>query len=170
MWLTLKRLSLGIFLILLTSSALLVSDWNRRKSKSKRVLNVAVLQHASQSLLDDAVKGMIDGLSEKGYTDGKTISLKKFNAENDLATDNTIAKELTDGQYDLVLTASTLSTQAVANANKTGKTIHVFGAVADPFISGLGISRENPLDHPKHLVGIGTFMPVAASLDRKSVV
>src|SRR5439155_1266179 len=83
-------------------------------------------------------------------------------AENDLPTDNAIAKEITDGKFELVLTASTLSTQAVANANKAGKAIHVFGAVADPFSAGIGVRREAPMDHPRHLVGIGTFMPVAA--------
>src|SRR5262249_43009778 len=51
--------------------------------------------------------------------------------------------------------------QAVANANKAGKVIHVFGVVADPFSAGVGINRENPLAHPKHLVGIGTLLPVA---------
>jgi len=163
MWLSLKRLSLGIFLILLTSSALLVSDWNRRVSKNKRIIHIAVLQHASQPLLDDAVRGMIDALAAEGFVDGKTVTIRRFNAENDVATDNTIAKEITDGQYDLILTSSTLSTQAVANANKSGKTIHVFGAVADPSIAGIGVSKDNPLDHPKHLVGVGTFLPAADS-------
>src|SRR5262249_52302811 len=70
---------------------------------------------------------------------------------------------ITDGKFDLVLTASTVSMQAVANANKAGKTLHVFGAVADPYSAGIGVSRENPKSHPPHLTGIGTFMPVAAN-------
>jgi hypothetical protein len=41
------------------------------------------------------------------------------------------------------------------------KAVHVFGLVADPFGAGVGISKENPLDHPRHLVGIGTLLPVA---------
>ena len=53
--------------------------------------------------------------------------------------------------------------QAVANANKAGKAIHVFGAVADPFSAGIGLNRDNPMEHPRHLTGIGTFMPVAAN-------
>jgi ABC-type uncharacterized transport system substrate-binding protein len=44
----------------------------------------------------------------------KNIAISRFNAENDLPTDNAIAKEITDGKFDLVLTASTLSMQAVA--------------------------------------------------------
>src|SRR5262249_6317763 len=71
----------------------------------------------------------------------------------------------TDGKFDLVLTASTLSMQAVANANKAGKTIHVFGAVADPFSAGIGLNRDKPMDHPRHLVGIGSFIPVAGNFE-----
>jgi ABC-type uncharacterized transport system substrate-binding protein len=51
--------------------------------------------------------------------------------------------------------------QAVANANKDGKTIHVFGLVADPFGSGVGLNRDDPLDHPPHFVGIGSLLPMA---------
>jgi len=42
---------------------------------------------------------------------------------------------------------------------------HVFGAVADPPSAGVGISRNDPLSHPKHLVGIGTFLPVRPTFD-----
>src|SRR5207237_7628127 len=55
--------------------------------------------------------------------------------------------------------------QTVANANRAGKTIHVFGAVADPFSAGVGLVRETPLSHPRHFVGIGTFMPVSKSFE-----
>ncbi|HZS48039.1 MAG TPA: ABC transporter substrate-binding protein [Blastocatellia bacterium] len=161
----LKRLSLGLLLIALASAALLVSDLNRRTSSNKRIPHIAFLQHASQPLLDDTIRGMIDALAAEGFVDGKTISIRRYNAENDVATDNNIAKEITGGQYDMVLTSSTLSMQAVANANKSGKAVHVFGAVADPYIAGVGLKRENPLDHPKYFVGIGTFMPVEGSFE-----
>jgi ABC-type uncharacterized transport system substrate-binding protein len=156
-----KRLSLGISLIALTSSVLLLSDLDRRKPSSHRIARIALLQHASQPVLDEGVQGMLDGLAENGFSDGKRITLRRYNAENDIATANAIAKDITNGQYEYVLTASTLSLQAVANANKAGKAVHIFGVVADPFGAGVGISRENPLDHPKHLVGIGSFLPVA---------
>jgi ABC-type uncharacterized transport system substrate-binding protein len=162
-WFAIKRLSLGLGLIVLASSFLLVSDWNQRRPRAKRLPRLALLQHSSQTILDEGVRGMIAGLAEQGFVDGQSISLTRYNAENDVATSNAIAKEITDGRYDLVLTSSTLSMQAVANANKAGKTTHVFGLVANPFVSGVGLNQEKPLDHPKHLVGIGSFMPVADS-------
>lgn len=163
MWFAIKRLSLGLSLIVLAGSFLLLSDWSQRRPRANRVPRLAVLQHSSQTILDEGVRGMIAGLAEHGFVDGQSISLTRYNAENDVATGNAIAKEITDGRYDLVLTSSTLSMQAVANANRAGKTTHVFGLVANPFVSGAGLKQENPLDHPKHLVGIGSFMPVADS-------
>lgn len=39
--------------------------------------------------------------------------------------------------------------------------MHVFALVSDPFGAGVGISRADPLRHPRHLVGYGTMQPVA---------
>jgi len=160
-----KRLTLGFSAIAIAAGILLLSDLNQRKAGAARVPRVAVLQHASTALLDEAVQGMLDALGDAGYRSGQNIVITRFNAENDVPTDNAIAKEITGGRFDLVLTASTLSMQAVANANKAGKVIHVFGAVADPFSAGIGLRSDNPMDHPRHLVGIGTFMPVSANFE-----
>jgi hypothetical protein len=70
---------------------------------------------------------------------------------------------MVNANFDLLMTVSTVSLQAVANANRGGKTVQVFGAVADPSVAGVGISRDKPLDHPRNLVGIGSFLPVADS-------
>jgi len=168
--LILKRLSLGLSLIALCSGVLLISDLKSRKGGNQRspgepkqqVFRVALLQQASQSVLDQGVIGVIEGLREKGFIDGQNISIRRFNAEGDMPTANAIAKDATDGKYDLVLTVSTPSMQAVANANKAGKARHVFGLVSDPYGAGVGINPTNHLDHPPHMAGYGTLQPVAA--------
>ncbi len=158
---TIQRLALGVVLIALCSGVLLISDWGQRKGVGgKRIPLVALVQHASQPLLDEGVSGMLDALAAEGFIDGRNIRIQRFSAENDLPTANTIARQVTNGEYDMVITASTLSMQTVANANKEGRAMHVFGVVADPFSAGIGISRENPLDHPRHLVGLGSMVPV----------
>lgn len=160
MWFALKRLSLGVTLIALAAGVLLASDWGRRTSSPSQLPRIALLQHASQAVLDEGVQGMLAGLAEMGFRDGETVAIHRFNAENDLPTANAIAKEMVSGPYDLLLTASTLSLQTVAKANQSSKIPHVFGLVTDPFGAGVGISRENPLNHPPYLVGYGTFQPV----------
>ena len=167
MFLVLKRLSLGLGLIALCAAVLLASDLRSRKAQTAAqksgqpaVRKLALLQHASQPVLEDGIKGMLLGLAEKGFVEGKNISIRRFNAEGDMPTANTIAKGITDGTYEMVLTASTPSLQAVASANREGKALHIFALVTDPYGAGVGISRENHLDHPRYMAGYGTMQPV----------
>jgi putative ABC transport system substrate-binding protein len=155
-----KRLLLGFILVVSASAALLLSDLGRRTAVARSLPRVGILQHASTMLLDEGTQGAIDGLAENGFIDGKTIVIDKFNAQGDISVGNSIAKEMVNSRYDLLVTMSTLSLQAVANANRNGKTVQVFGLVADPVVAGVGISRNNPLNHPRNLVGIGSFLPV----------
>ena len=154
-----RKLSLGIALILLCSGALLGWDYIDQRA-GRRVPRVAILQQNSTQVLDDCVLGMIEGLAARGYRNGETMELRHYNAEGDLSMANAIARQITDGTYKLVLTSSTTSLQVVAAANASGRTMHVFGAVADPYVAGVGLEREKPLQHPRHLVGLGSFLPV----------
>src|SRR5215469_14512466 len=155
-----KRLLLGIILIASASAALLLSDLGRQTAGSRDIPHVGLLQHASTLLLDEGTRGAIDGLADNGFVEGKTIIIDKFNAQGDISVGNSIAKEMVNARYDLLLTMSTLSLQAVANANRGKKTVQVFGLVADPSVAGVGISHDDPLKHPANLVGYGSFLPV----------
>ena len=159
----LKRLILGVLLIVAASAALLLSDLGRRTTTAHSIPRVGLLQHASTMLLDEGTRGAIDALAERGFVDGKTITIDQFNAHGDISVGNSIAAEMVQARYDLLLTMSTLSLQAVANANRGGKTVQVFGLVADPAVAGVGISWADPLKHPANLVGYGSFLPVPAA-------
>ncbi len=156
----LQRLWLGTTLLLLSSGVLLLSDWQQRSPAGRRIPRVAFMQYASQSLLDEGRDGIFEALADAGFVNGKTLRLEHFNAENDLGTANAIARQLVTGQYDMVITSTTRCLQIVGNANRDGKVQHVFGIVADPYVAGVGLDRSRPLDHPRHLVGIGSFFPV----------
>jgi ABC-type uncharacterized transport system substrate-binding protein len=159
----LRRLSLAFALIFGASLVLLLSDLGSRNSGrggAPAVKRVALLQHASQPILEQGRDGMIQGLRERGWIVGQNLDLKLFNAEGDNAVSQTIAKEMAGGGYDLLLTVSTVSLQAVANANREGRTPHVFALVSDPAVAGVGISRDDPLAHPTHLAGFGTMQPI----------
>ena len=161
----LKKLSLGLALLGATSAVLLLSDANRRSAKPSDIFRVAVLQFASSPVMEDGVSGMRRGLTESGLLEGRDVEIQIYNSEGDIPTANTIAAQLVSGQFDLVLTSGTPAMQAVANANRDGKTIHVFGLVADPFRSGVGLKRDDPLDHPAHFVGIGSLLPIVPGIE-----
>jgi ABC-type uncharacterized transport system substrate-binding protein len=67
----LKKLALGFMFIVLASPVLLLSDLNKRRTDVGKMPRVAVLQHASTALLDEAVQGMLDALADAGYRDGQ---------------------------------------------------------------------------------------------------
>ena len=163
MWVPLTRLSLGISLIALTSTVLVLSDVDRRNPEARKIARIAILQHANSPVLDDGVAGMIQALEQAGFRNGSTAVINKYNATGDMAIGNAIATQITNGEYDLVLTSSTPSMQAVARANRDGRTIHVFGVTADPFSAGIGLDRSDPLRHPRHIVGQGVLLPVIDS-------
>ncbi|HCE44973.1 MAG TPA: hypothetical protein DET40_15645 [Lentisphaeria bacterium] len=163
----LKNIWLGAILIILASGLLLFSDLDRRqgaKKASKALPRLAVMQWASTDLLDHTVEGIVEGLRQQGFENGRTADIRFFNASGDNSTGNVMALDLAGGSYDLVLTASTLALQAVAKANTAGRVVHVFGAVTDPYGAGVGITGPKPDQHPGHLVGVGTFQPVERAI------
>lgn len=153
----LRRCLPSLLLLGGASALLLLTD---RTGAHRALPAVAVLQQTSSTVLDDAVTGMLAGLAERGFEDGKTVTVKRFNAQGDMAQGNAIAREIVGGPFDLVLTSSTPSLQQIANANTRGRLRHVFAAVADPFSAGVGFDRADPMTHPAWLVGYGSLAPV----------
>jgi len=165
---TIKRLSLGIILITVAAAVLLGTDMSSRKKagmmiglEPEKIFHVAIVQHGSVSALEDGAAGVLDALAERGYADGGRVRIKRYNAQADIATANAIAKQVTTGEYDLIVTISTISLQTVANANKSGaRTNHVFGIVTDPYAAGVGIDPMDHSKHPPYLTGSGCLQPV----------
>jgi ABC-type uncharacterized transport system substrate-binding protein len=167
----LLRLWLAVTLILAASAVLLLTDRERPRGGSGSggtgpgsrtgIRSVALFQHVSQATIDEAARGVLVGLAQSGYQEGRTLSVHRYSAEGDTATSNTIARAIIGGDYELVITMSTPSLQAIAAANRDAKRLHVFGLVSDPVAAGVGISRDDPRKHPPYMVGLGTMQPVA---------
>jgi ABC-type uncharacterized transport system substrate-binding protein len=157
-----RRLGLALALIVAASALLLWSDRGSRRGAPPRTarIPIAILQHASNPLLDELREGVLAGLAERGYRPGDNLALTVLNPEGDLATGNLMAQKLAAGGYRLVITLSTVMLQAMANANRDGRTAHVFAGVTDPVAAGVGIAALESLDKPRHLTGIGTAQPV----------
>jgi putative tryptophan/tyrosine transport system substrate-binding protein len=167
----LLRLWLATCLILVASAVLLLTDRERPRrgagwsgtnvGSPERVRSVALFQHVSQATMEEGAQGVLAGLAQSGYHEGRTIRVRRYNAEGDAATSNTIARAIIGGDHELVITLSTPSLQAVAAANRDAKRPHVFGMVSDPVVAGVGVSRDDPRKHPPYMVGLGTMQPVA---------
>ena len=109
----LKRLGLGLVLIALASAILLYADLGHRvTTEARKTLRIAILQHANTQVLEDGVRGTIDGLASRGYRDGDRLHIEHFNAQGDMTMGIAIARQVTTGDYDLIITSSTPSMQA----------------------------------------------------------
>jgi hypothetical protein len=84
---TLKRLTLGLLLIALAAGVLLYTARNARQSARQAeqhagpgglTLRVALVQHASLSVLEEGSNGVIESLAARSYAHGGRIDLRRF--------------------------------------------------------------------------------------------
>ncbi len=153
---------LRILLAFLVSGGILLlldlenSQHNRRQPS----LQIALYKTATRKALEETETGILLALEARGYSDGKKCTISRFSAEGDMALANTIAGNIANNRYDMVITIGTPALQTMAHANQKGKVTHVFCTVTDPYNAGVGITGSAPSQHPRHLVGVGTFQPV----------
>jgi ABC-type uncharacterized transport system substrate-binding protein len=166
----LRHLLPGLALIAAASATLLFSDLGnrgpRRTAQSAPTartgpVHFAILQFASNPVMDATLQGITDGLASRGYK-GDRIEVKVFNAEGDLPTANQMASLIVGGGYDLAASISTVCLQSLASADRAGRVPFVFCAVSDPLAANIGIRTLDTLDKPAHVTGYGTSQPVEA--------
>lgn len=168
-----KQLGLVLVLIVAASATLLLSDQSQQRERQHERQNagqksypaIAVFQIASTALIDAHVSGVVAQLSDKGYLAPDRSNLKIYNPQGDAGVANAIAREIANSAYDIVITSSTVALQTFANANLSTRKPHVFGAVTNPYSTGVGITGTRPDQHPPYLTGIGTFQPVRQAIE-----
>ena len=103
MWFIVKRLLLGLVLILLASAVLLISDWRRRDSSAGRAgVNrkwvVNLLEYVNVADSEESEKGIVDGLREAGLVEGRDFEMTIRNAQGDMSTLNALGRCRADRQ------------------------------------------------------------------------
>ena len=127
---------IALLLCGLLSASLLVGcggETENEKETSKK--NVGIIQLIQHDALDQANKGFIDGLAEKGYKDGENIEIEQQNASGKQDTAQQIAGQFVSAKKDLIFAIATPTAQACYNATKDIPI--VFSAVTDPVKDGL---------------------------------
>jgi ABC-type uncharacterized transport system substrate-binding protein len=160
-----KSIAKILFALMLVSGILLLLDLENREKVQREELRIAVFKMIARPMLEDAERGIVEALSERGYLDKENCVIRYYCADGDMATANAIAQNIVSSRFDMVITISTPSLQVMANANKKGEVLHIFCTVTDPYGAGVGITGPEPRQHPPHLTGIGTFQPVEESFE-----
>lgn len=119
------------------------------------MLNVGIIQMIENGAFNDMREGFIAELRDKGYTEDK-LAIDYKCAQGDATNLQTIAQSMADGDYDLICTIATPSTQAMVNLEV--ETPVVFIAVSAPVAAGV----ISDMDHPdKNATGTSNAIPVS---------
>jgi putative ABC transport system substrate-binding protein len=157
-----KRFIRPLLFLFAVSAILLLSDLQNRKGGTRNIekTRIAIFRFNSNQILEETEKGLLKNIeASEAFKKGR-IEIRRFCAEGDMPTANTIASNIVSEKFNMVVSISTPGLQVMANANKHGEVLHVFCAVTDPVAAGVGITGPGASQHPAHLVGIGTFQPV----------
>ncbi len=123
-------------------------------------IKIGISQIAEFTALDDTRKGFIKALEDNGYKEGTNLEISYQNAQSDLNTSQTIAKQFASQKEDLIFAIATPSAQAAYNATK--KIPILISAVTDPAAAGVVKSLEKP---DTNVSGTSDYIPVAKHLD-----
>ena len=165
-----KTLSIFMTLSLLILSLVSCTDSNTSES----TLRVGILQYAPHPSLDNCYQGVLAGLEEKGYIEGKNLTIDYQNGQGEPSTTNGIAKNMVSKNYDMIIAIATPAATAAYAAAKDTDIPVVYVAVADPIAAKLADTLESPglnctgtadvLDLEKQLAMIRAFQPDAKTI------
>lgn len=166
-WATLKRLALGIGLILLLSAVLLLSDLGHRNQSSAapgsataQKRKVVIVYLARSGAADMCMEGLREGLQSTGFEEGRNLEIRRVDAQGEMINVPAILQNYDNSDVDAILTVSTPCLAGACNTVKHKPVI--FTCVSDPLAAGAGKSKD---DHLPFLTGVGSFPPVAKSLE-----
>jgi putative ABC transport system substrate-binding protein len=126
----------------------------------EKTYKVGVVQLVQHGALDQANAGLIDGLKDRGYEDGKNLVINQQNAQGDQSNLQTIAQQFLADEVDIILSIATSSTQVMAAATDE---IPIVGTAITSFEqAGLVESDEAP---GTNVTGTHDMSPVAEQID-----
>ena len=140
----------------------------------EKVFKVGITQYAPHPSLDNCRKGIIAGLKEAGFEEGKNLEIDLTNADGKGENAAMIAQNYAAKKFDMIIAIATPSAMA-AQAAADGKNIPVvFSAVSDPVSAKLVESLEAPkrgttgtsdaLPLEKQMQMIRAFLPEAKKI------
>lgn len=123
---------------------------DNNKTELNRDYKIAYIGFSNSSPVEEAENGVKDVIKELGWEN--QVSVDSYNAQGDMTVVSNIIDNIISKPYDMVISACTPTSQAVAHKVKDRPI--VFCTVADPIFSGLGESFDK---HPDNITGISVM-------------
>ncbi len=139
---------------LVVATAILSAVTLAEAQQTEKVPRLGVLISASPSIRAPRVEAFQQGLRELGYIEGKNIVIEYRYAEGKLEPLSELAHELVRLKFDVIVTDTSMATQAAKNATKTLPV--VFTLANDPIGDGQVSSLARP---GGNLTGLSLLTP-----------
>lgn len=154
-----KKTSILVFILVIALvTTLAMVGCSSKAQSSKKV--VGVIQYVEHIALDSAREGFVKALNDKGYVEGKNLTLDVQNAQADQSNLSTISDRFVSNKVDLVLAIATPAAQAIAGKTKD---IPIVGtAITDYVAAKLVNSNEKP---GGNVTGTTDMNPIKEQID-----
>lgn len=149
-----------LIVVLMLGTVILAGCSSAKETISEGKVKIGISQIVEFAALDDNRKGFLKALEDNGYVEGKNLEVDYQNAQGDLTTSQTIAKQFASQNKDLIFAIATPSAQATYNATKDIPIL--ISAVTDPVAAGIVKSLEAP---DTNVTGTSDYAPVETQLD-----
>lgn len=132
-----------------------------KTTSTKKVPTVGILQLQTHPALDAIHRGVVAGLKEYGYVDGKTVKIDYQNAQGDQSNLKTMSQKFMNENAALTVGIATPAAQALASAANKQTPVMLAG-ITDPSGSGLIKSDQHP---GANITGTSGESPLKSHLD-----
>src|SRR5882724_10456199 len=154
MFLVIRRISLGLILIALTSSALLISDLGNRKGHSTnrgpgKKWKITLIEFNNAAEVEETEHGVRLGLKESGLVEGLDYDIAMLNAQGDMATVTSLVDAAITNGSDMLIALSSPTLQAAVKRSQ-GRPV-IFSYIANPVATGAG---KSDTDHAPNITGV----------------
>ena len=130
------------------------------QSADTKDIKIGIVQLVEHNALDAASKGFVDGLKERGFEEGKNITIDRQNAQADQSNLQNIAQRFVSAKMNLICAIATPSAQSMANATHD---IPIVGtAITDYVGAKLVASNEKP---GGNVTGTSDMSPIKDQID-----
>ena len=129
-------------------------------NNDKKNFKICIVLLVEHNALDAANKGFVDGLKERGYEEGKNITIDRQNAQADQSNLQNIGQRFVNDKVDLICAIATPAAQTVANLTKD---IPIVGTAITDYEGAKLVASNNA---PKgNVTGTSDMNPVKEQID-----
>jgi putative tryptophan/tyrosine transport system substrate-binding protein len=126
------------------------------------VKKIYISQVVNHPALDSTTKGIIEGLAQAGYQDGKNIEIIVESAQGSSALASQIASKFVSNSPDVVVGVGTISAQSFVKYAKENRVKMVFSTVTDPLGAGIVKDLTKPGDN---ISGVSNFVELEPQIE-----